>query len=181
MLAMTVRSFIHREHTRPLVFVPVIGYEKGHGGRAYVMRELANKPKQKESLWVLLKSARQIKRVFGKVRGNFGEPLAARRFLGAQPPGWAGEPDRSRWLVARSRGAALELARRISSAVVVNPVNLVALALLSTPRHVRRAGARPRAGAYQTLVAEAPYSTTIIPCHLAPRQIVSHVETARYH
>ena len=178
MLAMTVRSFI-REHTRPLVFVPVyIGYEKVMEGRTYV-RELAGKPKQKESLWVLLKSARQIKRVFGKVHVNFGEPLPLAEFLERSRPGWAGEDlsGADGWSREVTQGAALELARRINSAVVINPVNLVALALLSTPRHTADEQVLDRVLAhYQALVAEAPYSTTIIPCHLAPRQIVSHVE-----
>ena len=178
MLAMTVRSFI-REHTRPLVFVPVyIGYEKVMEGRTYV-RELAGKPKQKESLWVLLKSARQIKRVFGKVHVNFGEPLPLAEFLERSRPGWAGEDltGADGWSREVTQGAALELARRINAAVVVNPVNLVALALLSTPRHTADEQVLDRVLAhYQALIAEAPYSTTIIPCHLAPRQIVSYVE-----
>ena len=178
MLAMTVRSFI-REHTRPLVFVPVyIGYEKVMEGRTYV-RELAGKPKQKESLWVLLKSARQIKRVFGKVHVNFGEPLPLAEFLERSRPGWAGEDltGADGWSREVTQGAALELARRINAAVVVNPVNLVALALLSTPRHTADEQVLDRVLAhYQALIAEAPYSTTIIPCHLAPPQIVSYVE-----
>ena len=178
MLAMTVRSFI-REHTRPLVFVPVyIGYEKVMEGRTYV-RELAGKPKQKESLWVLLKSARQIKRVFGKVHVNFGEPLPLAEFLECSRPGWAGEElsGADGWSREVTQGAALELARRINAAVVVNPVNIVALALLSTPRHTADVHVLDRVLAhYQALIVEAPYSTTIIPCDLAPRQIVSYVE-----
>ncbi|MFT3848922.1 MAG: glycerol-3-phosphate 1-O-acyltransferase PlsB [Propionivibrio sp.] len=178
MLAMTVRSFI-REHTRPLVFVPVyIGYEKVMEGRTYV-RELAGKPKQKESLWVLLKSARQIKRVFGKVHVNFGEPLPLAEFLERSRSGWASEDlaGSESWSREVTQGAALELARRINSAAVVNPVNLVALALLLTPRHAADEQLLDRMLAhYQALIAEAPYAKTIIPCPLDPRQIVSYVE-----
>ena len=147
------------------------------GGEA--LRELAGKPKQKESLWVLLKSARQIKRVFGKVHVNFGEPLPLAEFLERSRPGWAGEDltGADGWSREVTQGAALELARRINAAVVVNPVNLVALALLSTPRHTADEQVLDRVLAhYQALIAEAPYSTTIIPCHLAPPQIVSYVE-----
>ena len=143
------------------------------------LRELAGKPKQKESLWVLLKSARQIKRVFGKVHVNFGEPLPLAEFLERSRPGWAGEDltGADGWSREVTQGAALELARRINAAVVVNPVNLVALALLSTPRHTADEQVLDRVLAhYQALIAEAPYSTTIIPCHLAPPQIVSYVE-----
>ena len=178
MLAMTVRSFI-REHTRPLVFVPVyIGYEKVMEGRTYV-RELAGKPKQKESLWVLLKSARQIKRVFGKVHVNFGEPLPLAEFLERSRPGWTNEDlsAADNWSREVTQSAALELARRINAAVVINPVNLVSLVLLSTPRHAADEQVLDRMLAhYQALIAEAPYSTTIIPCPLDPRQVVSYVE-----
>ena len=178
MLGMTVRSFI-REHERPLVFVPVyIGYEKVMEGRTYV-RELAGKPKQKESLWVLLKSARQIKRIFGKVHVNFGEPLPLAEFLERSRPGWASEDlsDAEKWSREVTQGAAVELAQRINAAVVINPVNLVALALLSTPRHTVDEQVLDRMLAhYQALIAEAPYSQTIIPCPLEPRQIVSYVE-----
>jgi glycerol-3-phosphate O-acyltransferase len=89
MLGMTVRSFI-REHARPLVFVPVyIGYEKVMEGRTYVGNWPAS---QAEGIAVgLLKSARQIKRVFGKVHVNFGEPLPLAEFLERSRPGWASE------------------------------------------------------------------------------------------
>lgn len=40
---------------------------------------------------VLLKSARQIKRVFGKVHVNFGEPLPLAEFLEHSRPGLTGE------------------------------------------------------------------------------------------
>ncbi|HND81178.1 MAG TPA: glycerol-3-phosphate 1-O-acyltransferase PlsB [Accumulibacter sp.] len=66
-LGMTINSFI-RAHQRPLVFVPVyIGYEKLLEGKTY-LGELAGKPKQRESLWALLKTVRELKRVFGQER-----------------------------------------------------------------------------------------------------------------
>jgi glycerol-3-phosphate O-acyltransferase len=56
-LGMTVQSFI-REHARPLLFVPVyIGYEKIIEGSTY-LGELAGKPKQRESLFGVLRSVR---------------------------------------------------------------------------------------------------------------------------
>ena len=134
-LGMSVHSFI-REHSRPLLFVPVyVGYEKLLEGHSYV-RELAGKAKQRESLWGLLKSMRTIKREFGKVHVSLGEPLALANFLDAQHAGWrdqAGDCP-SPWSRAASRHAAAELARRINAAAVLNPVNLIALTLLATPR-----------------------------------------------
>lgn len=177
-LGMTVRSFI-REHARPLVFVPVyIGYEKLIEGRSY-LRELAGKPKKKESLWAIVKSVRQIKRVFGKVHLNFGQPLALAEFLESHRPGWSRElaTGADDWPREATYSAATELARRLNEAAVINPVNLVALALLATPRHTADEQVLYRLlDHYRTLVAEAPYSGSTIPCTLDSRQMVAYVE-----
>ena len=175
-LGMTVRSFI-REHDRPLVFVPVyIGYEKLIEGRSY-LRELAGKPKKKESLWAIVKSARRIKRVFGKVYLNFGEPLLLADFLEKCRPGWAVSAAADDWPRDATHRAATELAKRLNEAAVINPVDLIALALLSTPRHTADEQALCRLlDHYRALAAEAPYSATTIPCALDSRQIVAYVE-----
>ena len=177
-LGMTVNSFI-REHTRPLVFVPVyIGYEKVLEGPTY-LRELAGKPKQRESLWGLLTSVRQLKRVFGKVYINFGEPLELAGFLATCRPDWtAADPDEAaNWPREATRRAATELALRLNEAVVINPVNLAALALLSTPRHTAdEQGLLRLLAHYQALLAGAPYSAAMKTCALTPDQIVAYVE-----
>ena len=173
-LGMTVRSFI-REHHRPLVFVPVyIGYEKIIEGRSY-LRELAGKPKKKESLWAIIKSARRIKRVFGKVHLNFGEPLSLADFLERHRPIVSVAADD--WPREATHSAATELAKRLNEAAVINPVNLIALALLSTPRHTADEQALVRLlDHYRALAAEAPYATATIPCALDSRQIIAYVE-----
>jgi glycerol-3-phosphate O-acyltransferase len=80
-------------------------------------------------------SVRGIKRVFGKVHVNFGEPLALAEFLDAQHPAGARKATREPpWARAATRDAAAELADG-STAAVINPVNLMALALLATPKH----------------------------------------------
>ncbi len=175
-LGMTVRSFI-REHDRPLVFVPVyIGYEKLIEGRSY-LRELAGKPKKKESLWAIVKSARRIKRVFGKVYINFGEPLPLADFLDRFRPQWAAAPAAEDWQRAATHRAAGELAKRINEAAVINPVNLIALALLSTPRHTADEQALCRLlDHYQALAAEAPYSAATVRCALDAKQIIAYAE-----
>jgi glycerol-3-phosphate O-acyltransferase len=177
-LGMTVRSFI-REHTRPLVFVPVyIGYEKVLEGRTY-LRELAGKPKQKESLWAVLQSARQIKKVFGRVHINFGEPLALSPFLDRCRPGWAQEacPASEDWPREATFRAATELATRLNAAAVITPVNLLALTLLPTPRHTLDEQVLQRMLEHlQALSSGAPYSPNTLPCALAPSEIVAYVE-----
>lgn len=203
-LGMTVNSFL-REHARPLVFVPVyIGYEKIIEGATYV-RELAGQPKRRESLWGLLRSARSIRRVFGRVHVNFGEPLPLAEYLDGLRPGWragdtaggddagptggagaappatdaAGATDTSGtdWPRAATRGAAGELARRINEAAVITPVNLIALALLATPRLTADEHALHRQiEHYLALSRQAPYAPTVIGCALEPAQIVAHAE-----
>ncbi len=137
LLAMTVQSFL-RGHERPLVFVPVyVGYEKLPEGASFV-GELSGQAKQRESLLGLLSAVRVLRRHFGKVYVNFGEPLPLADWLDARHPAWragvgagSGEVD---WQRAAVGAIANELTQRINDAALVNPVNLVALALLATPQ-----------------------------------------------
>ena len=159
-LGMTLKSFL-RGHERPLVFVPVyIGYEKLIEGKSF-LNELAGKPKRKESLWSLLGTVRDLRRDFGKVHVNFGRPLPLAEFLDRTHPAWRDEAaDANReWLRDATANAAGELARRINEAAVVNPINLVALALLTTPKHAAdEETLRRMIEHYQALFREAPYS-----------------------
>ena len=177
-LGMTIGSFV-RSHARPLVFVPVyIGYERLLEGKTYV-RELAGRPKQRESLWQILKTARSIRRVFGQVHVNFGEPLPLTAFLDERRAGWRelAEAESEEWLRATTRAAAVELATRINSAAVLNPVALVALGLLATPCLTADQHALRRLiGHYQALDAALPYSPQRIPCTLEPAQVIAHAE-----
>ena len=66
MLSMTVRSFL-RDPARPVVFLPVyFGYERIVEGTTYI-GELSGKPKEKESVFGLLRHAAQVcARRFGR-------------------------------------------------------------------------------------------------------------------
>ena len=137
MLAMTVRAYL-REPVRPVVFVPVyFGYERLFEGRSYVS-ELAGKPKQKESVLGILKAVRQLRREFGRVHVNFGEPFFLEDVLGAHRPGWRNEPveedEKPTWSGPVVEHLADEILKRINAAAAVSPVNLLAMALLATPR-----------------------------------------------
>lgn len=147
LLGMTVQGFV-RHHERPLVFVPVyIGYEKLAEGSSFV-NELAGRPKQRESWWGLLSSVRLLRRHFGRVYVNFGAPLDLADWLDRHHPDWKsagaaelGAGDALRVAVGEIAG---EVARRINVATLVNPVNLVALALLGTPKATADADALSR-------------------------------------
>lgn len=142
LLGMTVQSFVRR-HERPLVFVPVyIGYEKLPEGASFV-GELAGRPKQRESWWGVLSSLRVLRRHFGRVYVNFGTPLPLADWLDARHPDWR-DAANSDWQRDAVGEIADELARRINGAALLNPVNLVALALLATPKATADADALAR-------------------------------------
>lgn len=147
LLGMTVQSFV-RHHERPLVFVPVyLGYEKLPEGASFV-DELSGRPKRRESLWSLFSAARVLRRNFGQVYVNIGEPLPLADWLDARHPDWRTVAAESRgetdWQRAAVGDIASELVRRINAAALVNPVNLVGLALLSTPKATADATALAR-------------------------------------
>ncbi|MBB3184368.1 glycerol-3-phosphate O-acyltransferase [Halomonas fontilapidosi] len=137
MLSMTLRSYLRsaRNGGQPLVFVPVyIGYERILEGGSY-QRELHGGSKRKESPWGLLRVLRQLRQPFGQVAVNIGEPLSLRGFLDAEVPDWRQRRDDSRpaWLTPLVPRLGETLSRRINAAAALNPVNLVALVLLTTP------------------------------------------------
>lgn len=176
-LAMTIQSFV-RSRARPLVFVPVyIGYEKLMEGSSY-LAELHGRPKQSESLGDLLAAARLLKRNFGKVHVNFGPPLALAEFLDAQHPAWREESidARAPWLRNAVEATATALARSINAQAVVNPVNLLAVTLLSTPKHAADLKLLEKQIEHaQYLLAETGWAESIVACRLPPAAVIDYV------
>ena len=137
MLSMTLRAYL-REPVRPVVFVPVyFGYERLFEGNTYVA-ELSGRPKQKETLLGMLRSVRQLRREFGRVHVNFGEPVYLDQLLDTHRPGWRTEPleedDKPGWLGPLVDELGETILKRINAAAAVNPINLLSMALLATPR-----------------------------------------------
>jgi glycerol-3-phosphate O-acyltransferase len=160
MLGMTVQSYL-RDSSRPIVFVPIyIGYEKLFEGRTYV-GELMGTPKKKESLFDLLLTVRELKKNFGKVHVNFGEPIRLSAILEVHNPDWASagpQAERPSWLTSSIEQLMRRIATGINAAAVLQPVNLVSLVLLATPRHAMDARQLERQlDAYRTLAETAPY------------------------
>ncbi len=137
MLAITLRSFLRSSRT-PIVFVPVyIGYERVLEGRTY-LGELRGASKKKESIFDIFKVIGALRQRFGEVYVNFGEPIHLNGFLDQQQPGWR-EQDlapqfRPAWLNDTTTHLGAKVAQHLNGAAAINPVNLVALALLSTSR-----------------------------------------------
>lgn len=177
-LAMTVQSFV-RSHARPLVFVPVyIGYEKLMEGTSY-LAELHGRPKKSESLIDLLGAVRLLKKNFGKVHVNFGEPVALAELLDAHHPQWRQESidPQAPWLRRAVDATATALARGINAIAVINPVNLIAVTLLSTPKHAADVRLlRQQIGHVQYLLAESPYAGSIIPCLMPAAEVIDYAQ-----
>jgi glycerol-3-phosphate O-acyltransferase len=162
MLAITLRSFLRSSRT-PIVFVPVyIGYERVLEGRTY-LGELRGASKKKESIFDIFKVIGALRQRFGQVYVNFGEPIRLAGFLDQQQPGWHGQelgPQfRPAWLNQTTTRLGETVARRMNEAAAVNPVNLMALALLSTSRMALDESALTRVlDLYLVLLRKVPYS-----------------------
>jgi glycerol-3-phosphate O-acyltransferase len=135
LLGMTVESFM-REHPRPLLLVPVyFSYEKLLEGRTLVA-ELEGAPKTRESLGALVRVTRYLRREYGSVHVNFGTPFSIDQFLDRELAGWHALQGDAQREAARALTPLLarEMAQRINAAVVINPINLFAMAIVSSPR-----------------------------------------------
>ena len=180
-LAMTVRGYL-RQPTRPVLFQPVyIGYEKLMEGTSY-LDELTGKPKQKESIWQLVTGIPKVLRSnYGQVVVNFGEPIRLNDVLAQHAPGWQSEkvPDDQKpaWLTDTVSALANDIQVNVNRAADVNPVNLLAMALLSTPKHAMgEADLLAQIALSKKLLADLPYSRHVTVTPHAPEEIVAHGE-----
>ncbi len=202
MLAMTIRSFL-RDSSRPIAFVPVyIGYERILESGAYV-EELHGKKKKKESLGGFFETlarlfgrAEKLSDRFGKVHVNFGSPLDLGAFLDTNANNWRdsaantnvigtpavdenadNEAAINNWLQPAAEKLALAINRRINDAADVNPVNLLALALLATPKRVMdEESLHNQIALYLRLLQDVPYGPNITVTALTPDEIIAHGE-----
>ena len=162
MLAITVRSFL-RSNRLPVVFVPVyIGYERVLEGRTY-LGELRGARKKKESIFDIFKVIGALKQRFGHVWVNFGEPIKLAEFLDGEQPNWReqdyGTQFRPAWLNETTGRLGERVAQHLNEAAAINPVNLVALALLSTSKLALDERALSRVlDLYLALLRSVPYS-----------------------
>lgn len=180
MLQMTVRSYLRNSDT-PLVFIPVyIGYEKLVESKTYI-RELGGKQKKKESIFGIFSSLQGLKGSFGKVHVNFGEPIPLSDILTEVNPSWrtdkydaAYRPD---WLPEAVDLLGGTIASRINEAAAVNPINLIAVALLSTPKgSMGESELARQAEMYLTLLKKLPYSENVTLPNMSGQEMVDYVE-----
>jgi glycerol-3-phosphate O-acyltransferase len=180
MLVMTVRAFL-RAPRRPVLFQPVyIGYEKLMEGKSYI-GELSGKPKEKESLLGLLKGLKVLRQRYGHVALNFGEPIELSPLLDAASADWravSGDPDaKPEWLGRVVDDLAERIQVNINRAADVNPINLLALALLATPKHAMAENdLLAQLELTRALLVELPYSDRITVTSMDAPAIIAYGE-----
>lgn len=166
MVAMTLRSFL-RDSRKPIAFMPVYtGYEKIFEGGSY-LGELRGKSKKKESLLGVFSTLKGMKNSFGKVRVTFGDPIYLKEFLDEREPGWdeqnfADQDYKPEWFNKRVDELANMIVTRINSSTSINPINLLAMALLATPRQAMdEKNLAEQLDAYKSLLTALPYSEDV--------------------
>lgn len=182
MLAMTVRSYLRNPH-RPVLYQPVyVGYEKLVEGSSYVS-ELSGQPKKKESLLGLLRAVRVLRNRYGRAHVSFGEPIALDDLLNQHNPDWRDqdlEDDRPPWLPNVVDDLAARVMVGINEAADVNPVNLLALALLPTPKQtLAEEDLTAQLELLQMLLREGPVSARVTVTDKTPADIIRYGESLK--
>ena len=179
MLSMTLKSYL-RDSNRPIAFVPVyVGYEKVLEARSYI-GEMHGRRKRKESLYGLVTSSiTYLRSRFGQVHVNFGDPIELNKFLDEQAPGWRdnrGQPDTPPdWFRGAVNQLGDEIVTRINNAAVANPINLLSLALLASPKHTMdEVQLRQQLALYLKLLQEAPYGEAVGLAERDPQAIIQY-------
>ncbi|PNK60568.1 glycerol-3-phosphate 1-O-acyltransferase PlsB [Psychrobacter sp. FDAARGOS_221] len=180
MLAMTVHSHL-RGSNKPLAFIPTyIGYERIMEGGTYI-GELKGKPKESESLLGLLKVSRKIERIFGHVHLSFGTPLHMEDFMqkfdvapNSVPADRTDTPlDANATAMVDNLG--VKIMQNINKAAVVNPISLLSLVLLSTPKAaLDEESCREQIALYQRIAKDSPYADETIVTDMAPQSIIDY-------
>ena len=138
MLSITVRAFL-RYRNRPVLFQPVyIGYERLAEGSSYIS-ELSGRQKKPESLSDFRNVINILRKNYGEVTVGFGEPVLLNHLLEQHHPEWVNDPpngdSRPPWLPRLVDDLAGRIMVNINRCAHVNPVNLLATALLASRKH----------------------------------------------
>lgn len=181
MLVMTLRAFL-RQPRRPVVFQPVyIGYEKVMEGKSYIA-ELSGAPKEKESLLGLLRAfGGVLRKRYGKVAVNFGEPIFLNQVLDRHDADWrrfqATPDEKPGWLNAAVEDLSVQIHRHINQAADVNPVNLLALCLLATPKQaMAESDLLSALDLMKALLERLPFSGRVTVTPQSPAEIIKYGE-----
>lgn len=180
MLSITLSSYL-RNHSRNISFVPVfVGYERVLEGGTY-LGELRGKSKKKESPLDIVRTLAALRNNFGCVRVNFGKPIDLHSFLDKQQEGWRSQDYRDDfrppWLESCAQLLGHKIASHINGAAAINPVNMVAMALLSTPKlAISEEALVLQLETWQQLLQEMPYSDHVTQPLSSGLEMIQYVE-----
>lgn len=176
MLAMTVRSYLN-EPSKPLVFQPSsLNYEKLMEGASY-RSELGGGKKKQESIGGLFRTRRLLKEDYGRLTVNFSEPIELNEVLDKHRKDWRGlklgVKEKPKWFKDVVNEVGEKILVNINKSSHVNPINLLAITLLSTPNRSATLDNLVRQIAlYKSLLRELPYSQRITITELSEQQII---------
>ncbi len=178
MLAMSVRSYLSAP-VRPIMFQPVyIGYERLVEGDSYTT-ELSGKAKRSERL-------SDLGKIFGIARHNYGEahvslcePIFLDDLLKAHDPQWqetarkkAGRPA---WLGTVIEDLGQSIMTHINTSADANPVNLLALVLLGTPRHAMgEQQLAQQISLYKSLLSQKPTPARVTVTQKSAQEVIEY-------
>jgi glycerol-3-phosphate O-acyltransferase len=142
-----------------------VNYEKLMEGNSY-QNELGGESKKGESLGGLFKARKLLKQDYGRLTVNFSDPILLDELLDKFKPNWREitlnhniKPD---WFKALVNDCGTEIMQRINAAAHVNPINLLAITLLSTPNHSAAVeNLAQQIEFYKELLIRLPYSSRI--------------------
>ncbi|MEZ5472666.1 MAG: glycerol-3-phosphate 1-O-acyltransferase PlsB [Marinicella sp.] len=176
MLAMTVRSYLN-ERSKPLVFVPSsLNYEKLMEGASY-KNELGGKGKKKESIGGLFKTIKLLKENYGRLTVNFSETIELDELLDKHHPDWRNirldVKEKPQWFKDVVSEAGEKILTKINESTHVNPINLLAVTLLSTPnRAASEANLTDQIELYRKILLDLPYSARTTVTDLTVPEII---------
>lgn len=176
MLAMTVRSYLN-EPSKPLVFQPSsLNYEKLMEGASY-RSELGGDKKKKESIGGLFRTRQLLKDDYGRLTVNFSEPIELNEVLDRHQEKWReiklGIKEKPQWFKNVVNEVGDRILVNINKSSHVNPINLLAITLLSTPnRSATLDNLKQQIILYKELLRAVPYSQRITITDLDEQQIV---------
>jgi glycerol-3-phosphate O-acyltransferase len=128
LLAYVVDAY-RRGRADDVALIPVsIAYDQISDVQDYAHEQRGGK-KQRESLGWMVAWFRRLRRAYGAIHIDFGEPLSLAKVLGAPNPEAAPDPDEQNLALQK---LAFEVCVRINTVTPITPVSLVTLALLGT-------------------------------------------------
>ncbi|MCX5827484.1 MAG: 1-acyl-sn-glycerol-3-phosphate acyltransferase, partial [Deltaproteobacteria bacterium] len=131
LLSMIIQAF-QQQATEDLAAIPIyIGYDRVIEEKSY-LKELGGAPKEQEKTTDVIKSSKVLRKRYGSVYVNIGEPIFLKSYLEGQDKAFADMDVEERQRLYRRIG--YEIALSINKVSVVTPFALISAGLLSHDR-----------------------------------------------